>query len=497
MAKKDDSERIEPRASSLIPSLRSVGYSLSTAVADIIDNSIAASSRNVWVRAEWDGESSFFSITDDGCGMTESALTEAMRWGSRSPQEPKASSDMGRFGLGLKTASFSQCRRLTVLSKTRSSDPAVRCWDLDYINSCHDWMLLRSVDRNTMSLLKLAPDSSSGTVVLWQRLDRVVPSGTKGDNKKAQARFLQQLEDVKKHLAMVFHRFLEQGTLKIWFNENAVEPWSPFLVSHEATQRLPEEKFGDKGCQVFVRPNVLPHVSKLSKHAHEAGSGPEGWNAQQGFYIYRNRRMLVAGDWLGLGFQKEEHYKLARIGVDLPNLLDEDWDIDIKKSRARPPDQLRPDLRRIAEATRRRAAEVYRHRGKIVARGSETIVFMWVRQVKSGKFYYTINREHPLVREILSDAGPSRKAARALLRLLEETVPVPAILIDGFEKPEQHAEPFESASPDDVREVAIAIIEVLRKQGLNRAQAKARLISMEPFPNYPEIVEEALEQFRA
>ena len=201
MKQTEDSERKEPLASSLIPSLRSVGYSLSTAVADILDNSIAASSRNIWVRAEWDGESSFFSVTDDGCGMTEAALAEAMRWGSRSPQEPRAPNDMGRFGLGLKTASFSQCRRLAVLSKTRSSDPAVRCWDLDYIISCRDWMLLRSVDRNTMSLLKLAPDSPSGTVVLWQRLDRVVPSGTRGDNKKAQARFLQQLEDVKKHLA--------------------------------------------------------------------------------------------------------------------------------------------------------------------------------------------------------------------------------------------------------------------------------------------------------
>jgi len=493
MERPDDSERIEPRASSLIPSLRSVGYSLSTAVADIIDNSIAASSRNIRVRAEWDGESSFFSITDDGFGMAESALAEAMRWGSRSPLEPRTANDMGRFGLGLKTASFSQCRRLTVFSKTRSSDPAVRCWDLDYINSCHDWMLLRSVDRNTLSLLKLAPDAASGTVVLWQWLDRVVPSGTGVDSKKAHARFLQQLEDVKKHLAMVFHRFLEHGTLKIYFNENAVEPWNPFLVSHEATQRLPEERFGHKERQVIVRPYVLPHVSKLSRQAHEAGSGPEGWNAQQGFYIYRNRRMLVAGDWLGLGFQKEEHYKLARIGVDLPNLLDEDWDIDIKKSRARPPDHLRPDLRRIAEATRRRAAEVYRQRGKIVARGSETIVFMWVRKVKAGKFYYTINREHPLIKEILSEAGPFRKAAHALFRLLEETVPVPAILIDGFEKPEQHAEPFESAAPDDVREVAIAIMEVLRKQGLNRAQAKARLMSMEPFPNYPEIVDDALE----
>ena len=205
-----------------------------------------------------------------------------------------------------------------------------------------------------MSLLKLAPDSPSGTIVLWQQPDRVIPSGTRVDNKKAQARFLQQLEHVKEHLAMVFHRFLEPRTLNIWFNENAVEPWDPFLVSHGATQRLPEERFGHKECQVIVRPYVLPHVSKLSKQAHEAGSGPEGWNAQQGFYIYRNRRMLVAGDWLGLGFQKEEHYKLARIGVDLPNLLDEDWDIDIKKSRARPPDQLRHDLRRIAEATRRR-----------------------------------------------------------------------------------------------------------------------------------------------
>ena len=257
MVKADDSERIEPRASSLIPLLRSVGYSLSTAVADIIDNSIAATSRNVWVRAEWDGESSFFSITDDGCGIHNphsrrlcDGAAEAHR--NRGPRVIWADSGsvskphLSRSVDGLQ--SFPKRGRLTW---------PVRCRDLDYINSCHDWMLLRSVDRNTMSLLKCS-DSSSGTVVLWQRLDRVVPSGTRGDNKKAQARFLQQLEEVKKHLAMVFHRFLEQGTLKIWFNGNVVEPWNPFLVSHGGNPAASGRKIWRQGVSGLCEAERTP-----------------------------------------------------------------------------------------------------------------------------------------------------------------------------------------------------------------------------------------------
>src|SRR5439155_3815390 len=131
-----------------------------------------------------------------------------------------------------------------------------------------------------------------------------------------------------------------------------------------ATQRLPTEDLPFQARRVHVAPYVLPHVSKLDAAAHADASGSRGWNAQQGFYVYRARRLLVAGDWLGLSrMQQEEHYKLARIRVDLNNAMDEAWQIDVRKAAARIPGPLQPELNRIAQATRRRAAEAYRFRG--------------------------------------------------------------------------------------------------------------------------------------
>ena len=107
-------------ASAMGEAMRAYGYNLATALADLIDNSIAAGSRKVWLRCEWAGSSSWISVTDDGSGMAEKELVNAMRLGSTNPTSKRAKSDLGRFGLGLKTASFSQARRLTVITKKKN-----------------------------------------------------------------------------------------------------------------------------------------------------------------------------------------------------------------------------------------------------------------------------------------------------------------------------------------------------------------------------------------
>lgn len=425
-----DYDIAEPLASAMIHSLRAFGYDLATALADLIDNSIAASARNIYINFHWSGDKSTILLSDDGSGMSESELVSAMRPGSQSPLAERASNDLGRYGLGLKTASFSQAKRLTV-GTLQNGAVAVRCWDLDYVTQCGAWRLLKQgspiFDQSALSHLQ---GHQSGTVVFWETMDRVIPQGTDVDNDRAQQNFLHKAEQVKAHLALVFHRFLDRRhnigrtPLKIWINGNIVEAWDPFLQDEKATQLITEEiiRIGDTGLK--VKPYILPHHSKISPETHKRAAGIKGWNAQQGFYVYRNRRLLVAGTWLGLGYQQEEHYKLARIQLDIPNNMDSEWEIDVKKSRATPPASIRDQLRNLATATRSKAAEVYRHRGARIKRGTQEIVYIWEQKIRRGKVFYQINRKHPVVEALIHTNG---EQMRALLHLIEETIPIATI----------------------------------------------------------------------
>lgn len=481
---------VTPEPSALLESLRAFGYSIESAIADLIDNSIAANAKHVWVRFEWDGADSRISIKDDGDGMSEALLANAMRPGSQSPLEVRSPKDLGRFGLGLKTASFSKCRRLTVVSKAKKGKPVARCWDLDYVNKTKEWRLLKAIEPEPLKLLKETL-SDHGTLVLWQKLDRVTPN-EQSDDDKAYKRFMEVISHAKQHLEMVFHRYLEHPNgLKIWVNGSPAKAWDPFLKGEKATQELPLEKLTCDGMELSVLPYVLPHQSKMTKDVHNRAAGAHGWNAHQGFYVYRNERLLVGGDWLGLGFQKEEFYKLARIQIDLPNSMDGQWQIDVKKSRAKPPGNLKADLKRIAQLTRDRAVEIYRHRGKVVARqNSQSFVFLWEQKLLHGKYFYAINREHPLVQQ----AYRSGKKAEvdSLLSMLEESIPLSHILITSANEPEKFNSPFENAPPEALLNVLRSSFSALVSSGVTTDEAKKRLQTMDPFDLFPTAVEQFL-----
>ncbi len=485
-----DCERAEPYAASLIEALRNFGYDLPTAIADLIDNSIFAGARNIWIDFTWDGADSSICITDDGKGMTEAELSDAMRHGSKNPLEDRDPKDLGRFGLGLKTASFSQARRLTVRSKPRNGGIATRCWDLDYVRDQKDWLLLKRCGAKAEQLCPRLEKLPRGTCVLWEQMDRIV-AGQDVDNEVHRDLFLDKIAGVKAHLAMVFHRFMEgRSPVSILINGRHVEAWDPFLIHEKATQQLAEERIKVFRSEVTVVPYVLPHVSKLNRKTHERAAGTRGWNAHQGFYVYRNKRLLVPGDWLGLPYTKDEHCKLARIRIDIPNSTDQQWEIDVKKSKARPPDALRPYLKGIADKTRKRASDIYRHRGKVIAReNAAPHVFAWEKRVKHGKIFYAVNREHPLVKDIVSSSGVSKGRVDALLRLLEETVPVAWIVMNNAENPDQQSIPFEQAPTSQLCDVMREVLAALLRSGLTKQDAIYRLATMEPFDRYPEAVE--------
>lgn len=482
-----------PRPEALVESLRSFGYSPETAIADLLDNSISARAAQMDLHFVWAGSDSHVAVVDDGDGMSGETLVEAMRPGSISPLQSRRQSDLGRFGLGLKTASFSQARELTVISRaTGSGDVEVRRWDLDVVGSTGQWRLLRTPAACARQYVTRVA-AAGGTAVVWSKCDRLLGDIEK-DPDKANDRFLAVAEAVRWHLGMTFHRFLGNGRSSRSMSVNGVrvEPWDPIL-RHPATHALgPADKIPFKGATIKVQPYVLPHRSKLTEDQQQAGAGIRGWTAQQGFYVYRNDRLVVAGDWLGAAGAKDEHTKLARITVDFSSALDLDWQIDVKKSTARPPGVVMEDLRRIAAATRRSAEEVYRHRGSIVraerAKDRELVMAWQEYKLRSGEVRLRLNRDHPLLVDALSGPPSQRRAVERVLKFVEETLPTTLIGIRLSEALDKQTTPYETR-PEELVKLLRYAVDTMVAAGLTTKQALTELARIEPFCNYPGVVE--------
>ena len=451
-----------PRAGAMLESLRAYGYSLNTAIADIIDNSITAKSANIWIHLVWKGTDSFIRILDDGIGMSENELSAAMVTGSRNPLLPRDKEDLGRFGLGLKTASLSQARSVTVASKSKKSKAAIRRWDLDYLmkSGADEWRLLKTCRPGSEPQIELLDSQNTGTIVLLENLDKLC-AGSTTSNPVDRDNFYHRIDSLRGYLSMIFHRFLSfPSKLNIFINGenefNAVEPWDPFCKAHIATDPKPADSILHNGKSVEVKGYILPHKDMLTDDEMEAAAGPEGWNNQQGFYIYRNKRLLVAGSWLSLrdGSQRwksEEHYKLARIQMDITNDMDADWQIDVKKSLAIPPIVVAEGLVRYGRQIRTEAREIFAHRGKYGKRAVTTKVSkIWMARQRNGLNTYSLDRSHPLLQAFLTKAGPLRKEAETILRMIEETVPVEKIWLDTAESPEKRSTPFFGVSEQEI-----------------------------------------------
>jgi hypothetical protein len=487
----EEYEVTEPRADALIHSLRAFGYDLSTALADLIDNSISAGAQNVWLEFFWNGGQSTIALMDDGQGMSETELQNAMRPGSRSPLEERAPRDLGRFGLGLKTASFSQAKSMTVGTK-QEGKVSVRRWDLDYVSTAKEWRLLKqgsaTFQDKAFSFLDRVP---TGTVVFWEKLDRLVAPTAQSADGKAQQQFYQKIDRLVAHLAMVFHRYLKpdpgQKGLRIWIQDREVKAWDPFLSNEPATRVLSEESLRLFGNSMNVRAYVLPHASKLRTEVHQRAAGPLGWNAQQGFYIYRNRRLVVAGSWLRLkDLREEEHYKLARILVDIPNHLDDQWEIDVKKSRAYPPAAIREQLTAMATKTRAEASRVYRQRGARLQSVTERrVISLWEAISKNNRIRFHLNREHPVVQAALAAA---REPVEELLRFVEETVPASSGHPQDGDEGTIPAAPFEGQEQTELLSTLRKLYERFVDAGIPPEEARRTLATMDPFHRFPTLI---------
>lgn len=357
---------VTPSAARLTDSLRDIGYDFSSAVADLVDNCITAGATEVNIVIEFDGESSRVFISDNGRGMTINGLTEAMRFGSR---RSYGTGDLGRYGLGLKTASLSQGRCLTVVTRTSAGRRVIqtRQLDLDLVAEFDDWLIVEPERTEVIERARNLLEDGPGTVVIWEKLDRVVP-GKNAAGGWARRRFETLQQKTAEHLAMVFHRFLGGEVigerLVITVNGQKLLPWDPFARSESGTQELVEQVFeiehGDAVGLVTLRRYVLPGRDQFSSPAEfERLSGPLKWNRQQGLYTYRAGRLVQWGGWAGIR-SIDEHTKLARASLEFDTDLDAAFNINVAKMRVALPSQLRHMIERPINEVCSLADDMYR-----------------------------------------------------------------------------------------------------------------------------------------
>jgi Histidine kinase-, DNA gyrase B-, and HSP90-like ATPase len=478
---------LPPSAPALLGSLRAIGYSFDSAVADIIDNSVAAQARAVDLEFRVVGEM-YVAIVDDGIGMSSETLEQAMQHGGFGPDRDRDPADLGRFGLGLKTASLSQCRRLTVASLKDGVLSGAQ-WNLNRVEATGRWTLgvLEEDDLRQFPHLERLRASGHGTIVMWREFDRALGGeANPGDQ-------LGTLVDASRgHLALVFHRYLKpdagQRPLVIRINGLAIKGSDPFL-SVLSTQ-LPPQSIKVEGHQIAFTPFILPHRSRMTKQQLLDVDGHDGLRRTQGFYVYRNRRLISSGTWFRL-MRQDELTKLARVRIDMPNALDHLWQIDVKKSTATPPMQVRAGLTQVLDRIGVTSKRVITHRGW---KARESVTRLWNRLETPTGVNYQVNRDHPSVATLLASKERTERAAVArLLVALEMTLPFQEIYVDVASEREVIPEFANDEVEEELRGMLAAILETAQAIG-SVAKALQSIPVLEPFNRYPDTTKRLLRE---
>ena len=474
--------RVQPRAKLLLESLRDIGYSLDTALADVIDNSIAAEATGISILASTVAPDVRIGVLDNGRGMSHDELLDAMRPGSRSPLEDRLVADLGRFGLGLKTASFSQCRRLTVITRQNGETSAAR-WDLDRVARTDDWVIELPDDPSALPWADRL--GATGTLILWEDLDRLLDVTGSGDRSTV---IDAKIDDAVSHLELVFHRYLtgEKATkkgdrpipkIRIDINGRQLEPLDPFFRSHSATVCGPLDAIGVQGEEILLQTFTLPHHSKVSPAEWERHAGPGGYTRNQGFYVYREKRLIIHGTWFGLARQTELT-KLARVRIDLTNKLDTFWKIDVKKASAQPPQVVRERLRRIIEQIGASSRRVYTARGNRLT--DQTLLPVWSRSRSSEGISYGINEDHPVITGFRSRLPKSLEGEFArLVETIGSAMPMDALFADLAGEPEKVR--GQSVTDETLQHLVAVTVSGLHKAAMPPATIATMMRAAEPF----------------
>lgn len=463
-----------PHATALIEGLRDIGYSLETAISDIVDNSITAGAHRIHIVTETYSDEPYIAIIDDGEGMSEEELIAAMRPGSRNPLATRDEPDLGRFGLGLKSASFSQCRRLTVVSR-RSGRTSAAIWDLDDVAERNEWAV--QLPDHFDLIPSIDTLGEKGTLVLWQKLDRLTDGYSHNAAKRAEV-INQRIAETERHLRLVFHRFMEDAKpLRILLNARLLRPLDPFARKNPATISDPEEKLTLLRGDVEIQSFTIPHHKQMSKTDWEDTGGPEGHLKSQGFYLYRGKRLILHGTWFGL-CRQSELTKLSRVRVDIPNSMDADWKIDVKKSSAQLPAVVRDRLKRVIERILAGSKRTYSKRGQKLVDHERLPI--WHRIQADGQIRYRPNIEHPAFADFAESLPPDlRRGFVNCIALVGASLPIETLHADMAGTAEQIVP--DRVDEDTLTQAVKATLHVLLGARKSIQEIKSLMKDVDPF----------------
>lgn len=469
-----------PFAPSLIESMRSLGYSFESAIADIVDNSVSADADKIDIKISL-GNNPYIIIFDNGTGMDNKELEEAMRYGSKNPLDERDASDLGRFGLGLKSASLSQCRKLVVISK-KEGKLSCYSWDLDYIVEQGSWSMIGYTEEelDIFPQIELFEDVESGTYVLLEQFDRI-----KKSTNNLHKTLNNKINTMINHLALVFHRFIEKKIL-MTVNNNKIEGKDPFLKSNRATQVKRSQNVNINGVNIVVKPYILPHLNKLTLKDIEKVGSKESLRTEQGFYIYRNQRLIIWGTWFRLE-RKDELSKLARVMVDIPSELDYMWNIDIKKSSANLPDIIKSSLYNCVIDSVLGSEAVHSFRGRRSTYSN--INHIWERiEVRDNCFEYRVNRDIPQLK-VLEESLNSKqlKYLNEMLNQLEDNFPISNLYIDVAKGKVSEQIVEDEEKVDELYTQVREQVEYAKESGMDYKVIAKAFINTEPYCKYEEV----------
>ena len=489
-----------PQADILMGSMRSMGYSFESAVADVIDNSIGADAKNIRVLFPTSAlDTNAVGILDDGIGMAKDVLLEAMRYGSTASENIREDTDLGRFGLGLKSASLSQCRRLTVISYWDGEVSAYR-WDYDLIQERKQWIILELTQPEIKEVcyFNLLKKQVKGTLVVWENFDIL----KKANDGQEYAALNDKKEIVVKHLSLIFHRFMNRSKKKvcIYVNQQKLKPLEPFLESHPKTTFKKEISIAlmdshGREQQIRVRPFILPYLSDMSVKDKKALGGIEDMRSKQGFYVYRNERLIIWGNWFGMS-RRSELTKNARIRVDIPNALDDIWSIDVKKQVATIPKRIQNQLIKTVNDALSTSVSKQTHRGR-KQKVDDDIDYIWDRMESRDKtFYYQVNRDSRFIkflRDKMTDSDA--ELLDIILTELEKSIPLQQIYVD---KANDCIAPqvVDDQRQDEIYQNAITMIDTYQKLAPQPIeQLIDTIMKTEPFNTQKELKDKLLNYF--
>ena len=484
---------LPPVAGPFIQSLRSVGYSLNAAIADLVDNSISAHAKQISIEAKWNNAKPTLVIVDNGIGMTYGELQTAMQLGGKSPNDHRNADDLGRFGLGLKTASFSQCKMLTVVSGSKSEQWKGLCWDLAYVEKTNKWKVkvLAEQDVQRIRQTNLNQEEGSGTIVVWEDFDQVIdPTAV-----DAESGFRKLIEDLSKHIELTFHRFLRgidaPSKVSIFVNGKQMQARDPFAqypssdkqasTYQETVHEIPISE--TEKTKVRIRSFLLPHPSNVNQQFMASISGGDDYYEGQGLYIYRGARLISAGGWMKV-VRKAESNKLARIQIDFENDADPIWKIDIKKSMVTLPSVIKAKVISNAKTTTSKSSRRFNGRVRIPSTDKRPIWKRWFSPDLK-VVNYEVNLEHEVVKALVDD----NENSQALIKLVERSLPIQLMKNDLAAN-----EIISNESKADIEQLKEAVKELKRTRLFSDGDIEAMLVGDSNFFVEPEDIKQIIKE---